>query len=133
MSTEVWCGFSPSVSVGLFNLVGLGVLERGREGLDTDFGGEAEVGGGKLGGGGGDEGLDSNSDVNSASGRRGRGICVNSADVADGTRCAVEQARVFEDEVGFGLDDTGTVVRVRRADEEDGIRWAVEEANVSVS
>lgn len=95
MATEVrcaWFGFCLSVSAGLFNLVGLGlgVLERGREGLGTDFGGEAEVGSGRRGGGGGDEGPDSDSDIDSASGRRGRGICVNSADVGDGTRCAVE-------------------------------------------
>ena len=45
--------------MGIFYFFRHGVLERGREGLDTDFGGEAEVGDGRQGSGGGGADIDS--------------------------------------------------------------------------
>jgi hypothetical protein len=55
--------------------------------------------------------------------------------VADGTRCAVEEARELEKDAAFRLDpemDRELFDRVRRADEDDGMRPAVEEANAEI-
>lgn len=65
-------GFFPIALVDLSDFVGLGVLECGGEDLDADFGGEVEVDGGRQVGGGEYPGSDS--DTDSASGRRGSGI-----------------------------------------------------------
>jgi hypothetical protein len=119
---RVWPGFWPSVSTGSFDFVGLGVLERWRERLDGDR--EGEVDGDKRGGG--DEGPEADSDTESASGRSERGIFVNSEDVADGTRCSVEQAKVL----GGSSLDTGAQSGsgIGWMDEDDGIGWVVEGA-----
>jgi len=83
MSMEVRRVLFGICTVGLIGSVELRVLERGRKDFDTDFG----DGGWR---GGGDDGPDCDTDIDSASGGSDSGICVNSADVVDGTRCAVE-------------------------------------------
>jgi hypothetical protein len=98
--------------------------------LNADFGGDAEDVEGRVADG--KDSPESDSEIESASGRCDKGIFVNSADVADGTNCPVEQIKVSEDEDGFGLEtriEGGSFVPVSSVDEDDGMRPAVEEAS----